>query len=72
MKDYIAILGDREGDNKAMWAGKIDIAKLLIENGADINAKRKDGKTPLDLAYEIPDRDVRDKIIKIFTKYSSR
>lgn len=27
--------------------GKVDVATLLIDAGADVNAKDKDGKTPL-------------------------
>ena len=29
---------------------KREVAKLLITNGADVNVKRDDGKTPLDMA----------------------
>ena len=35
------------------WAanrGRIDVARLLVENGADINKADESGKTPLDLA----------------------
>ena len=32
--------------------GHIEIVKLLLDHGADINAKDKDGKTALDLARE--------------------
>jgi len=32
--------------------GRLDIVKLLVERGADVNAKNGDGKTPLDLARE--------------------
>lgn len=32
--------------------GRVDVAKLLIENGAEINAKNKKGETPLYLAAE--------------------
>ncbi|MHC4570142.1 MAG: ankyrin repeat domain-containing protein, partial [Planctomycetota bacterium] len=32
--------------------GYQDIAELLLENGADINAKDSGGKTPFDIAIE--------------------
>jgi hypothetical protein len=40
----------------AAIAGHKEIAELLIANGADINAKMEDDRTPLDWAYgETPD-----------------
>lgn len=30
----------------------MDVAKLLFDNGASINAKNANGKTPLDVASE--------------------
>ena len=37
----------------AAWNNAAEVAKLLIDNGAEVNAKTKDGRTPLDLAiYE--------------------
>lgn len=30
----------------------IDLVKMLIENGANINVKNSEGKTPIDLAAE--------------------
>jgi ankyrin repeat protein len=37
--------------NAASW-GKLDVARLLIEKGADVNARNKSGKTPLAAAEE--------------------
>ena len=34
----------------AAWKGHKEIAELLIANGANVNAKDKDGYTPLDWA----------------------
>ena len=44
---------DFRGMTPLHWAanrGRIDVARLLIKNGADINKADKSGKTPLDLA----------------------
>ncbi len=35
---------------RAAWYYHIEIVELLIANGADVNAKGADGKTPLDSA----------------------
>ena len=36
--------------HKAAWEGHTEVAELLIAEGADVNAKRWDGATPLDWA----------------------
>jgi len=36
--------------HRAGWYGHKEIAELLIEKGADLNAKTKNGDTPLDHA----------------------
>lgn len=43
---------DIEAFSQKTWSGKENIAKLLIENGANVNAKRGDGYTPLHYATE--------------------
>ena len=39
----------------AAWFGQEEIAELLVAEGADVNAKDYDGKTPLDLAKRHPE-----------------
>jgi ankyrin repeat protein len=39
----------------AAWYGQEEIAELLVAEGADVNAKDYDGKTPLDLAKRHPE-----------------
>jgi ankyrin repeat protein len=34
----------------AAYKGYLEVAKVLLAHSADVNAKDKDGKTPLDLA----------------------
>ena len=36
----------------AAWTGEMEIAELLIDAGADVNAKNDEGRTPLDLAIQ--------------------
>ena len=46
---------DKENNTALILASKFgysEIAKILIENGADVNAKNNDGKTALDYAEE--------------------
>jgi len=38
--------------------GEVDFVKVLVEKGMDVNAKDKDGKTPLDWATENGNVDV--------------
>ena len=40
--------------------GKVEMVKLLLENGADVNAKSKskDGSTPLELAQYVYDHKI--------------
>lgn len=41
--------------HEAAREGHLEIVKLLIEHGADINTRDTDGKTPRDLALACPD-----------------
>lgn len=36
--------------NHSVLTGNNNIVEMLIKNGADVNVKDEDGKTPLDLA----------------------
>jgi len=42
--------------HEAAWGGALGAAKLLVEAGADPGRRNAEGKTPLDLARERPDR----------------
>jgi ankyrin repeat protein len=37
---------------KALPRGHLDVVKVLVENGADVNAETKDGRTALHIAQE--------------------
>lgn len=46
---------DKDGNTPLMFAairGNADVAKILVEKGADKTLKNKNGKTALDLATE--------------------
>ena len=51
-KDIYKISGSNTGNNpnEFYMEFNIDLLKLLIENGADINAKDKDGNIPISIA----------------------
>jgi hypothetical protein len=44
-------IADRDGKTALHWCITPQITKLLINSGADINLKDKNGNTPLDLTY---------------------
>jgi ankyrin repeat protein len=46
--------------NSAAAAGRTDVARILLERGADPNAPTKDGFTPLDAARENNDEALAD------------
>ncbi|OPY01452.1 MAG: Ankyrin repeat protein [Syntrophorhabdus sp. PtaB.Bin047] len=56
------------------WAcmyGHPDIVRLLIEKGADVNARDEAGRSPLDLALELPtDNPAREEILDLFRQYA--
>lgn len=49
--------------------GCTEIVQLLLEHGADVNAKNDSGKTPLQFICEITDENKRKEIFKIVKKY---
>ena len=44
----------------AASADRKEMVEFLIANGADVNAKMKDGRTPLDAAIEVDRPDLND------------
>jgi ankyrin repeat protein len=55
VRDYI--FGNTELHWAALW-GCSDAAELLLQSGLDVNAKNRDGQTPLDLAEDSNKGDV--------------
>jgi ankyrin repeat protein len=52
---------DRKGKTPlihAVWEGKTDVVKLLLNQGANINARRCDRQTVLDIADQYGTRDM--------------
>ena len=47
-----------------LFVGNKEIAELLINNGADVNAMDKDGNTPLDVAEEFNQPEIADLLRK--------
>jgi ankyrin repeat protein len=52
----------------AAWNGHKEIADLFIANGADVNAKGADGRTPLDLAIKYN----KTEIINLLRKHGGK
>ena len=48
----------------AAWVGHKEVAELLIAEGADVNAKTNDGKTPLDLSIKLNLNETADLLRK--------
>jgi ankyrin repeat protein len=50
--------------HNAAYEGHKEIVELLIANGADVNPKRDDGKTPLDMAVTYKQTETADLLRK--------
>jgi cytohesin len=48
----------------AALGGRKEVAELLIAKGADVNAKRSDGSTPLDRAIRLGQTETADFLRK--------
>jgi ankyrin repeat protein len=48
----------------AALGGRKEVAELLIAEGADVNAKRSDGSTPLDRAIRLVQTEIADLLRK--------
>ncbi|MHC4331738.1 MAG: ankyrin repeat domain-containing protein, partial [Planctomycetota bacterium] len=42
------------------WGGQVNATKLLLDLGADVNAKTEKGHTPMDVALDMSYRQVID------------
>ena len=51
----------------AAWSGNVEVARLLVETGAHINAGSDNGDTPLILACQHGNSDVVCEKITVFT-----
>lgn len=52
----------------AAWSGKVEVARLLVEAGANVNASSDNGDTPLILACQHGNSDVvRNNTITVYT-----
>ena len=62
----LAVSRDRRGDTPLHWAaewGCADVAELLVERKADVNAKDKTGWTPLHYAASFGHRNVAELLL---------
>lgn len=66
IQDIINLVTKSINDSNAkLYPEFISIAQLFINYGSNVNAKNKDGKTPLHIICELPINDHTEKIIKL-------
>ena len=67
-KDVMKHDGDIYEEVSTLWLaarrGYADVARLLVEGGADMNKADKDGKTPLYVASQWGHRDVARVLVE--------
>ena len=54
--------------SRAARGRRLDVVEVLIAHGADVNAKTKNGKTPIYLAK----RYSRDQIVELLRKHGAK
>jgi len=62
---YFTLSNDNEKKKKEAWPKKLEVAKFLIENGADVNASAPahEGKTALHLAAQWGEKEIAELLI---------
>ena len=65
MDGEISLPAERYALHDAAWNNSLDVATLLIEQGADIEAKNKGEGTPLHLASERKSLEVARLLINL-------
>ena len=64
---------DEEGNtplHTAAFTGSPRVARLLLQNGADMGARDDDGKTPLDIAKQhVPEYPGRAEVLRVFKEW---
>jgi Ankyrin repeats (many copies) len=45
----------------ASWNGHVEVARILLDNGANVNAKKNDGWIPLHCTYKNPSLSTKRK-----------
>ncbi|KAG7401735.1 hypothetical protein PHYBOEH_011024 [Phytophthora boehmeriae] len=57
-----ATLGDNEKDTPLHRCETVECAKILLDHGADLNARNADGQTPYDVAIE----DDHEELVQLY------